>query len=244
MKAIETTIMILLLLLVPMMTSVSALTNLSFGGKSGDWIEYQFQNIIGLSGDETERIDFLNVSGTTVTFRMTVYTPTFTEQNETGSFDLTSQEDLLTRFLSARVYFIPGGLGIGDPVHLGILFGTRTISGETTRSYLGVDRRVIYANFSDSDGNNYLIYWDKQTGVLVEGAKTLGIASTSVVVEATSMWSSPIPLLVWISIIAAIVLGVLSSRKSVLKKLRRKRDVQSTSKTATPPKSASSEEKG
>jgi hypothetical protein len=244
MKTAEATILILLLLLVPVTTSVSALTNVSFGGKSGDWIEYQFQNVIGLSSDETERVDFLNVSGTTVTFRMAVYTPTFTEQNETESIDLTSQEDLSTLFLSARVYFIPGGLGAGDPVHLGVLFGTRTITGETTRSYLGVDRRVVYANFSDAEGNNYMLYWDKQTGVLVEGSKTLGAASSGVVVEATSMWSSPFPLLVWISIAAAIVLGVLSSRKNVRKKLRGKRDVQSTSKTATPSQSASSEEKG
>jgi len=233
MKTSEASTMILLLLFVPTIVSALAPTNFSFGGKSGDWIEYNLQNVIGLSGNEMERMEFLNVSGTTVTFRATVYTSALTETNETYTLNLTSQEDFLMRFLSARVYFVPGRMGTGDSVYLGILFGARTILGETTRSYLGVDRRVIYANLSDSEGNNYVFYWDKETGVLAEGAKTYGSASYSVIVDATNMWASQIPLLIWISIIGAIALGVLSSRKTVVKKLRRKHDAQPILKNVT-----------
>jgi hypothetical protein len=232
MKTIEASTMILLLVLLPTIVSASAPTNFSFGGKSGDWIEYNLQNVIGLSGNEMERMEFLNVSGTAVTFRATVYTPTLTETNETYTLNLTSQEDFLMRFLSARVYFVPGGMGRGDSVYLGILFGARTIVGETTRSYLGVDRRVIYANLSDTEGNNYVFYWDKETGVLAEGTETYGSASYSVIVDATNMWASQIPLLIWISIIGAIALGVLSSRKTVMKKLRRKHGAQPVLKNA------------
>jgi len=221
MKTLEATLMILLLLM-PAIISASAAANVSFGVKSGDWIEYQFQNVIGLSSGETERIDFLNVSGTTITLRSAVYTQTITETNDTETFDLTSQQDSSMRFLSLRVYVIPAGLNENDSVYLGMLFGNRTIAGETTRSYLGADRSVIYANFSDTEGNNYVLYWDRATGVLLEGTQSFGAASEGVVVSATSLWMSLIPLLVWISIIAAVTLGVLSSRKSITKRLHGK----------------------
>jgi hypothetical protein len=131
-------------------------------------------------------------------------------------------------WFNARVYFIPGGLGIGDSVYLGQVLGFRTIVGETTRPYAGANRRVIYANFTADVGNNYVFYWDKQTGVLTEGTKVLGVGFTDVLVSQTNMWGPEVSWWLWIIIAIAVTLGVLSSRKSIIKKLRRKRDAQPT----------------
>jgi hypothetical protein len=218
--------MILLLISTPLVARGSALANLGFGGKGGDWIEYGLQLAIGSSGEEWVRTDFLNVAGTMVTVRVTVYTATWTETNETRTVDLASQDDFSMRLFRIRVYFIPGGLGINDSVYLGDEFGTENIVGETTGSYAGVNRRVIYANFSTPQGSNYIFYWDKQTGVLTEGGMFVaGGALNAVFLTGTNMWGGvEYSLLLWIIIIIAIVLGVLTSRKNILKKLHRKRD--------------------
>jgi hypothetical protein len=231
MKTIEASIMILALLPAFSIVSVSALTNVGFDGKSGDWIEYMLQQTPGSAVEQSERMDFLNVAGTAVTVQATFYRGSL-RTNITETIDLTSQDDFPMPLFSARVYFIRGGLGKNDSVYLGELFGTRTIDGETTRNYVGVDRRVIYANFSQQ-ANNCIFYWDKQTGVLTEGTESLGSASKAVLMTGTSMWGTEIWLLLWIIIIVAVALGVLSSRKNIVKKLARKRDTQPASTKVT-----------
>ena len=231
MKTIQASTMILVLFFALSIASVSALTNFSFGGKSGDWTEYELQNAFGLTGDQWVRMEFLNVAGTNVTVNATIYTGTLTEPSEIKTIDLASQDvqdDFrMDPWFNARTYFIPGGLGIGDSVYLGQEFGFRTIVGETTRSYAGANRRVIYANFTVEDvGNNYVFYWDKQTGVLTEGTETLGAGFIDVLVSQTNMWGPEVSWWLWIIIAIAIILGVLSSRKNIVKKLRRKRDAQ------------------
>ncbi len=218
MKGVEAGTIILMLFLAMSMANVSALTGLSFGGKSGDWIEYELQEAFGASGMQWERIEFLNVAETTVTVRVTVYTASLTEMNETEVIDLKSRDDFSMALFTARVYFILGGLGTDDSVYLGQGFGNRTIAGETTRTYGGVDRRVIYANFTEQD-NNYVFYWDKQTGVLTEGEMTSGNAFRAALVSGTNMWAGPeFPWWLWIIVAAVIALGVLFSRKSIVKK--------------------------
>jgi hypothetical protein len=235
MKKVIASTMILLLVLAPAITSASTLTNLSFGGKSGDWIEYEHdyvQNASAYSTGEMEKIEFLNVSAANVTVDMTVYTPTnMVEWDNTTTFDLATQVDvsLPAILFSPRVYFIPGGLSVGDSVYLGASLGPRNITGETSRSYGGVSRTVIYANFSDAEGSNYILYWDKQTGVLTEGWKTFGVVSEGVMFSATNMWGTELGLLLWIAIIGAIGLGVLSSRKNIVKKLHKKADAERSS---------------
>jgi hypothetical protein len=218
MRGVEAATIILMLLFAMSMANVSALTDLSFGGKSGDWIEYELQEAFGASGMQWERMEFLNVAETTVTVRVTVYSASLTEINETEVIDLKSQDDFSMVLFTARVYFILGGLGAGDSVYLGRGFGNRTITGETTMTYGGVDRRVIYANFTEQD-NNYVFYWDKQTGILTEGEMTSGNAFRAVLVSGTNMWAGPeFPWWLWIIVAAVIALGVLLSKKSIVKK--------------------------
>jgi hypothetical protein len=230
MKTIQSCTMILLLFSALSIASVSALTNFSFGGKSGDWIEYALQDSFGLTG-ESVRMEFLRVAGTDVTVNAAIYTASWTEMNRTTTIDLASQASVddftLDPWFNVRVYFIPGGLGTGDSVYLGQRFGFITIVGETTLSYAGANRRVIYANFT-YQGNNYVFYWDKQTGVLAEGTEVFGVGFIDVLVRGTNIWGADVLWWLWILVAIAIVFGVLSSRKNVMKKLRRKRDAQAS----------------
>lgn len=223
MKTIEASTMILLLLFTPSIAIVSALTNPNFGGKSGDWIEYGLQEALGSAGMQREKMEFLSVAGAMVTVRATVYMAGWTEMNETKTVDLTSQDDFSMALFSARVYFIPTGLDVGDSVYLGDGFGVRTIVGEATRAYAGAERRVIYSNFTQQ-GNNYFFYWDKQTGVLTEGAMVLSGAFRAVFVSGTNMWGVEVAWWPWIIITIVIALGLLSSRKYIMKKFQRKSD--------------------
>jgi hypothetical protein len=242
MKTIQACTLIAILLLGFSVAGVSALTKMTFGGKSGDWIEYGFTQYLvsSLSSGPSEwtRMDFLSVEGANVTVNATVYTSSLTLWSETKTIDLTSQnaqDDVaIPSFFNARTYFIPAGLNVTDPVYLGQLFGTQNITGETTESYAGVDRTVIFTNFT-MQGSHYIFYWDKQTGVLTEGLEYFGnvtdaAAYNDVLVSDTNMWSPPIiwPVLVWVAIALAIVLGVLSSRRSASKKARNKSDTKST----------------
>jgi hypothetical protein len=230
MKTIQAITMILISIFALSTAHVSALTNLTFGGKSGDWIQYQLQDDVqsayGLPSNQWVRMEFQSVAGTNVTVNATIYTTSLTEMNITKTISLTSQDDFaMNRWFNARVYFIPGGMVAGDSVYLGQEFGFRTIAGEATISFAGANRRVIYANFT-WQGNHYFYYWDEQTGVLTEGTKFLGAAFADVLVSETNMWSADVPwwlwIILWIIIIIVVALGVLSSRKNITKKLHRK----------------------
>ena len=230
MKTVHAGIMIVALLFALSLSLVSASTSFGFGGKSGDWTEYNLENGLVPSG-ELLRMEFLNVAGTNVTVNATVYTSTFTYPSKIKSIDLASndsQNDFpVEPWFNARVYFVPAGLNVSDAVYLGQGFGFKTIAGDTRRSYAGSDREVIYANFSQQ-GYEYIFYWDKQTGVLTEGIRTRGAGTTNVLISKTSMWGWINIWWIWVLVVIAVALGILTSRKSVMNKLRRKPDLQPT----------------
>jgi hypothetical protein len=191
----------------------------NLGVKSGDWIEYTLQEIS--SPDRKQRMEFLSVAGTTVSMQVTVQMSGTLEINQTETIDLASDDDFSTSFLSARVHIIPSDLGMGDSVYLGNEIGNRTISGETTEAYAGADRRIIYSNFS-LNGNQYALYWDKQTGVLVEGTMFSGAMYRALLVTATNMWAGALGWWLWALIAIAIACGIISSRKGFTRMLRRR----------------------
>jgi hypothetical protein len=110
---------------------------------------------------------------------------------------------------------------MGDSVYLGNEIGNRTISSETTEAYAGADRRIIYSNFS-LNGNQYALYWDKQTGVLAEGTMFSGAMYRALLVTATNMWAGALGWWLWALIAIAIACGIISSRKGFTRMLRRR----------------------
>jgi hypothetical protein len=199
------------------------------GVKAGDWIEYDIQE--SFSPEHAQRLDFLSIAGNELTIRVTEGT-IIGGINQTESIDFSTDQDFQTAFLTVRAHVIPAGSEAGDSVYLGMDFGNRTISGETTRTYAGAERTVVYSNFS-LQLNRYVLSWDKQTGVLVEATISAGTASKSLSTVDTSMWTGGIGWWLWLILGAAIVLGIVVSRKDVTRKLNKKRDAQRADKPGT-----------
>jgi hypothetical protein len=194
-------------------------SGLNLGVKSGDWIVYDFQESLG--SEQNQKVEFLNVLGAVVTMRVTDSSLTgleLTSQNET--FDLATDEvsPQVVSFLSARVYVIPSGLNQGDFVYLGSQIGNRTILSEATVIYAGAVRTVIYANFS-VQGNQYALYWDKQTGVLVQATMSSGIYFKALLAVDTNMWTGEIGWWLWVIIAVAVACGIITSNKYLARKL-------------------------
>jgi hypothetical protein len=99
-------------------------------------------------------------------------------------------------------------LRAGDAVYLGS-FGTGTIAGEMTGTYAGADRRVVYSNLTLE--SRYEFYWDKQTGVLIEGIMILGSAFKRVSITETNMWLGFDwrLLTIVLAVVACVILGVI-----------------------------------
>jgi hypothetical protein len=240
MKNLEARIVMFSLLCLTLIANASGASQFGLGVKAGDWIGYTVQQYSGLGSTQfSQKLEFLSVEGTNVTIRQTTYTSSGTEMDQTErSGDLASTEYLPMTLFTMNVYVIPANLTTGDSVYLGSGFGNETIIGETTRTYAGADRRVVYSNFSlpqyggQQAGSQYTFYWDKQTGVLVEGAMTLSFAFNAVLVSDTNMWSEGFNWWFWIVTIAIVVSVTIALIINIKEKSRGKNDASRTLSTA------------
>jgi hypothetical protein len=206
----------------------------SVGVRSGDWIEYNFQES---NGEQEQRIDFVNVSGAALTLNVANFLQSGEElPPQSLGIDLTTSGDYWINYplVSARTLIIPNGTSVGDSVYLG-LFGNETILGPTTRTYAGADRTVVYANFSfqlnDTLDNRYTLYWDKQTGVLVEATRSYGqLSPWSLSTVDTNMWIGGIGWWFWVIVVGVVAAGILSAKKNSIRKLRGKPGAPSAGK--------------
>ena len=224
MGRIKTKIMFLLICFALMANALSS-SNSGLGVKSGDWVDYGFQETFSSGGEQWQTIEFLSVNGTIVTVRVTIHMSAGIENNQTETIDLSSSDDFQTIFFSFRVHIIPSDLGVGDSVYLGE-FGNQTIVGETTGTVAGADRKLVYSNFSLKENlyaeNLYTFYWDKETGVLAEGASGLGAVFKTVWIKETNIWFGEFVWWPWVIVIIAVVCIVIASRRNISQKLRRK----------------------
>jgi hypothetical protein len=208
----------------------------SVGVRSGDWIEYNFQESNG-DVEYTQRIDFVNVSGAALTLNIANVLPSGEElPPQSLGIDLTTSEDYWISYplVSARTLIIPNGTNMGDSVYLG-LFGNETILGQTTRTYADVDRTVVYANFSfrlnGTVDNQYTLYWDKLTGVLVEATNSYESASLwSLSTVDTNMWIGGIGWWFWVIVVGVVAAGILSAKRNAIRKLLGKPSAASVGK--------------
>ena len=89
-----------------------------------------------------------------------------------------------------------------------------TIEGETTRTYVGVRRRVVYASLSQSvpyqDPVQLTYYWDKRTGVMVEASTIWGDMTVTCKATETNMLDADSPavgLEWWLWVIIAVAIA-------------------------------------
>jgi len=175
------------------------------GIKAGDWIKFEY-TITGWSAGEPYpewlKLEFLSVEGTIATVRATLHISDGTEQSDTGPVDVVAGGEVL----GLSGFVISANLTMGDSIHM-TGYVDLAIEGETTRTYAGARRTVVYASFSQYEVQ-LTYYWDKLTGVIVEASTTYpDITVTAKIIE-TNMWEATTIRMPWWSWIIVAVAAV------------------------------------
>jgi hypothetical protein len=182
----------------------------SVGAKAGDWIKLDYTITGASSGTPLPqwlKVEFLSVEGKTTIIRVTMHMSDGTEPSQTMNIDVVIGS---RAFQGLSGFVIPANCTTGDSVHMSG-YGNVTIAGETTRTYAGASRKIVYASISQL-GSALTYYWDKQTGVMVEASTTSGSISATGKATETNMWQaqpgglSIDPTIFYILIIAAIAI--------------------------------------
>jgi len=171
------------------------------GVKAGDWVKYG-QITVNWIGNGTApsfvtnemkvdwfRIDILSVAGTTANLNDTVHYLNGTQTSQ--SFDVDVQSGNMSGFL----FLAASNLTTGDP--LSPQTPQFTINQTVTRTYAGAYRAVNILDSTSSLGETK-IYWDQNTGIMVEIYEniTLGPTYPGGYIEAswkateTNLWSA------------------------------------------------------
>jgi len=180
------------------------------GIKAGDWIKFEY-TITGLPAGQPyikwSKLEFLSVEGTNATVQATMHGSDGTEQSDTVPVDVVSGGGVpgFSRGI------ISANLTTGDSFYItgyGHVINV-TIEGETTKTYAGANRTVIYASFL-RDEAQLTYYWDKLTGVVVEAYIAYNGITAAIKATETNMWGAinvRMPWWPWI-IVAAVAVGM------------------------------------
>jgi len=168
----------------------SVKTEVQVGVKAGDWIKLEY-TISGWPSEqpypEWLKVEFLAVEGTNATVRVTMHLSNGTEQNTTVAVTIGAGGG---ETFGLSGFVIPANLTVGDSVYISG-YGNVTIAGETTGTYAGAIRTVVYASFSQY-GTYLTYYWDKLTGVVVEASITSASITATARATETNMWPAEI----------------------------------------------------
>jgi hypothetical protein len=184
------------------------------GVKAGDWIKYEYTISgwpTGQPHPEWLKVEFLSVEGTNATVRVVMHMSDGTEQNGTVPVDVVAGGEAL----GLSGFIIPANWTTGYSINMGSAGFTfpATIAGETTRTYAGASRTVVYASFSQS-GTQLTYYWDKQTGAMVEASTISGSITGTAKATETNIWQPapgfPIDPTILSALIALVVVAVIA----------------------------------
>ena len=169
-------IALLIVLAVSALFAVSA--EISVGVKQGDWIEYQiaFTGTPDAGHDVTwARMEVVDVQGKSINLAIATEFSNGTVLNETITLNLETGQ-------LGDDFIIPANLNNGD-TFLDKWQGNITISGVEEKSYVGATRKIVSAATSETT-----YYWDRATGVLVEGISSFTNFTMHTQVDKTNMW--------------------------------------------------------
>jgi len=156
----------------------NVLAEISVGVKKGDWIEYQ----VAYTGTPTEghdvtwaRMEIKDVQGKSVSVEIIVKYSNGTQEAVTVTLNLETGQ-------LGDDFIIAANLNSGD-TFFDKNVGNITISGVEERTYAGASRTVVHA---DTVETTY--YWDRATGILVEGNSQFSEYTMNTIVDKTNIW--------------------------------------------------------
>jgi hypothetical protein len=202
-----------------------------FGFEAGEYIKVDYTITGAPSGSPLPqwlKLEFLRIELTNATIRATLHSSDGTESSVNMTVGLTGGGEAFS--LSGLI--LPADSSVGDSVTI-TGYGTVAIEGETTGTYAGATRTVLYAKVSQT-GVQFTYYWDKQTGVMVGGSGSVvsptgGVIATTFTATETNMWKpasqlpfDPMILYIIIAIVIIAVVAVL-----LMHRMRRPQEVSS-----------------
>ena len=155
-----------------------AIAEISVGVKKGDWIEYQvtFTGVPEEKHDVTwAKMEIENVEGTRINLNVTVKFSDGTIEPQTVTLNLETGQ-------LGDDFIIPANLNSGDTFYDKNV-GNITINSVEERTYAGATRTVVHATTSETT-----YYWDKATGILVEGISQFPEYTMNSIVDKTNIW--------------------------------------------------------
>jgi len=173
-----------LLIFLAVSTPIVVSAEISVGVKAGDWIEYQ----VSFTGTPPEghavtwaRMDIVTVQGRNISLAIASKLSNGTWVNETVALNLETGQ-------LGDDFIIPANLSSG-----GTFFDKRqgniTISEAEERTYAGVTRTVVSGTMQTTHYQT-TYYWDKATGILVEGNSSYTDFAMYTKVDKTNMWQA------------------------------------------------------
>jgi len=173
---------------------------ISVGVKQGDWIEYQ----VSYTGTPDPshaiswaRMEIASVQGKEISLEMTTRFSNGTQLNETTTLNLMTGQ-------LGDDFIIPANLNTGD-TFFDKNAGNITISGTEKRTYAGATRTVVYGSTPHT-----IFYWDKSTGVAVEGRSTFAEFTMTTIATKTNMWQPQLfgldPVVFYVLLIAVVAI--------------------------------------
>ena len=173
---------IALLIVLTVSAPVVVSAEISVGVKQGDWIEYQvaFTGTPDSGHDVTwARMEVVDVQGKAINLAITTKFSNGTLLNETITLNLETGQ-------LGDDFIIPANLNSGD-TFFDKWQGNITVSGVEERTYAGATRTIVSGTTLQTT-----YYWDKATGVLVEGTSSYADFAMYTKVDKTNMWQAQI----------------------------------------------------
>ena len=156
----------------------NVIAEISVGVKKGDWIEYQ----VTYTGTPTEghdvtwaRMEIKDVQGKNISVDITVDHSNGTREGMTITLNLETGQ-------LGDDFVIPANLNSSD-TFFDKNVGNITISSVEERTYAGATRAVAHATTPETS-----YYWDKATGILVEGNSQFPAYTMNTIVDKTNIW--------------------------------------------------------
>ena len=156
----------------------NVIAEISVGVKKGDWIEYQ----VTYTGTPTEghdvtwaRMEIKDVQGKNISVDITVDYSNGTREGMTITLNLETGQ-------LGDDFVIPANLNSSD-TFFDKNVGNITISSVEERTYAGATRAVAHATTPETS-----YYWDKATGILVEGNSQFPAYTMNTIVDKTNIW--------------------------------------------------------